>query len=207
MDENIGFVNIANSCYINSTLQLLLSINDFIDFMDCIDSDNELIIKIKELIDYYKKNTTFNVVKPTSFLSCLFKNSYFERGSQEDAHEFLLFILDYIHENTKSKTGKSIINTLMYSNIKTRILCECGGVSNNNEVVPYISIQANSLNINNGVKPKYMEKITCILCMNYGHLEKDCGYIMQIINTPMEALDATKYILPDGVNYKSWKKI
>lgn len=173
MSKQIGLLNVNNTCYVNSVLQSLLSMDKFTQFVKCLNTDSPLIdnfINIINYVDEKSKNNKdkFNIVKPASFLESLYKESYFTKGTQEDAHELLLFLLDYIHEKSKTRRGDSIVKSLFHGTVNSRMLCECGKVTNNNDDFVYISISSDSKTIDKGVT-KYinnMEKIksSCAKC-------------------------------------------
>lgn len=117
-----GFINNGNTCYLNSTLQLIFNIKEineyFINkkFLEEINNNfkNTDFKKNKEhknnllfiqnyyslLNDYHNNNN--KILNPKKLLNSIQNlNSYFKGNNQHDSQEILLLILDYIHENLK----------------------------------------------------------------------------------------------------------
>ena len=110
-----GLVNIKNTCYLNTALQCLLNVKSLNNYL-LYDKDfkSELIDgKIESILtkSYYETLQLLlsnNVYKPIPFIrnllfTCRSKGIPFNVGSQEDSQEFLLYILDFIHESIKYK--------------------------------------------------------------------------------------------------------
>lgn len=104
-----GLINLGNTCYMNSILQCL--------FYTPLVNEYFLGVACKKLISHHKdsqyKALTDEIVKlceevaerampkikPTDFLlSFLAANKSFEKGTQHDCHEFLVVILNNLHE-------------------------------------------------------------------------------------------------------------
>ena len=101
----ISFLNTGNTCYINSVFQCF--VNDIVFRNVIMRSDNSkeyytILKTIIELInlkeDLKSSFIKFNLEK---FNELLFKNSYFTRFEQHDAHEFLLKFMDIFETECK----------------------------------------------------------------------------------------------------------
>lgn len=96
-----GLSNNGNFCFLNATIQVLLACQPFHRLLSSTPETPEtpLIDSFKSLINEIPKNHQINT--PHSLISYLQSNhraSAFLGVSQEDAQEFLTFILDSLHE-------------------------------------------------------------------------------------------------------------
>ncbi len=121
-----GLKNFGNSCYSNVVMQILTSIPEFLDTLykryKLVENENDLfsdypiLSRVIEVISNYK-------TKNTSLASNYLKeivNRFDVSGSQNDAHEFLVFLLDRLnielikieekYKITNNKTEKNTIN-------------------------------------------------------------------------------------------------
>ena len=123
----VGLMNIGNTCYMNSILQLFLNNHeikdiflkeereDEIKFYDFIinkkKANGELILEFINLLkEKYVKNK--KTITPKRFKEiCGQYNETFKNYEQQDAHDFYTFLVDNLHEDTniKSSTNKNQI--------------------------------------------------------------------------------------------------
>ena len=98
-----GLKNFGNSCYSNVVIQILTSIPEFINTLykrySLVENENDLFLdfpilsRVIEIISNYKsKNTTL----AANYLKEIV-NKFDISGSQNDAHEFLVFLLDQLN--------------------------------------------------------------------------------------------------------------
>ena len=117
-DGLVGFKNLGNTCFINSSLQCLFNTYDLSKyffsnyFQEEINKKNKLgyngIIAEGYAELLHESKTTINsVVNPIDFIKIFFKNnkSLNLRG-QQDAQEFLSLLLDSLHEDLNRITNK-----------------------------------------------------------------------------------------------------
>lgn len=109
--EIFGLVNPNNICYLNSMLQCLLNIKPLTKYISSNEyermiGDKKILHSLKTVVDYIQGNSlllTYEQNKSFQFNS-LIKNIFktfsdFERGVQQDVHEFFLRVIDYLHTN------------------------------------------------------------------------------------------------------------
>jgi len=133
-----GFQNLGNTCYMNSVLQVLLSIDKFVDILieDNINSDilNSFIRIIND-----KSNKSFKQEIDK-------KNCIFRGFSQHDAHEFMEYIINEFMES-KSRLSE-LIKELFTGTTNSYLYCSrCPNVEKKEE--KYISITLELSNISN----------------------------------------------------------
>ena len=121
----VGLMNIGNTCYMNSILQIFLNIPEIkniflkefmskeeeIKFYEFIinkkKSNGELITEFINLLKekYIKKKKT---ITPKSFKEiCGQYNETFKGFEQQDAHDFYTFLVDNLHEDTNIKSNQN----------------------------------------------------------------------------------------------------
>ena len=123
--SNVGLANLGNSCYMNSSLQCLFAIKELTNYFlyyfkdEYINKENILGTGGALAFGYINllltiNNTTNNsYISPNEFKVTLgLCSKKYEGNDQEDAHEFLNYLLDMIHEDlnkVKNKTNNNII--------------------------------------------------------------------------------------------------
>ena len=128
MDRTKGIVNIGNTCYANTAFQCLLNIECLTNYLFSDEFNEDLNIKKKEalltkqiynLAKFLKyddgdnmdcANKVSNVFK--AFNICL-KNNKFRIGRQEDSHEFMIYLLDNLHEALSCEIEYNINGNIM----------------------------------------------------------------------------------------------
>jgi ubiquitin C-terminal hydrolase len=119
-----GFQNIGNTCYMNSTLQALLS-SKYITKL--ISENNENASELMK--EYYKIQKTLeksdNVIRPSSFKKVLGKvNKNFNNSRQHDANDLLLTILNDFVDNTKDDKLKNKLKKIYYGDYNQYLECD-----------------------------------------------------------------------------------
>ncbi|VDO20429.1 unnamed protein product, partial [Haemonchus placei] len=113
-----GLINIGSSCYMNSVLQSLLVVPSFVTrFVDGagpilarvppLDVHHDFNAQVAKLFsamasgDYSVENSTLNGIKPSQFKRVVAGNHpEFSSSRQQDAEEYVRFLLDKISSNT-----------------------------------------------------------------------------------------------------------
>lgn len=121
----VGIQNLGNTCYANSVLQLLRAsphwtlfcvVSDFSGFPDT--RHRTLLVAYQELLRAMWSASHPAYVQPIGFMETLRHTvqgtpyDIFGRGSPNDAHEFLVFLLDTFHEALNQPRPRSLIPSL-----------------------------------------------------------------------------------------------
>lgn len=146
----LGLVNNGNTCYLNSTLQLLSHISELVTiFLKNNDSYNEIEKYLHELI-INKWKTDNKLYNPLDIYKYILKShNNIKYGSQEDSREVLTYILTDINEK---------FNKLINNNFDSCIECiECNNISITNDNIPIIPLSIQD-NINNSLEFFFKEE-------------------------------------------------
>lgn len=97
-----GLVNLGNTCYMNSILQILFMATDFRRHVMSLhlNGSNSLMKKL-QLLFAFLAHTQRAAYSPRSFLE-VSRPPWFTAGSQQDCSEYLRFLLDRLHEEEKT---------------------------------------------------------------------------------------------------------
>lgn len=195
-----GLINMGNTCYMNSIFQVLLHHDDFVNYFisneDEIHLNNEksqkIIVKeFNRLVKGYWSFDDFHQIKPLSIIKALFdENHIFHPFRQNDAQEFLTFLLDSLHiglehpVKIKQKNKKpsdmlrkaheewklyfsekySHIISLYFFQIKTTMKCPNNHISTSFSPSSMISLNIHGNCLTDCLNKHFLEEITDYKC-------------------------------------------
>lgn len=224
----IGLDNLGNTCYMNSALQCLVHIPPLTNFFlkgfdythmhdgEHTDTDWNPYDQVGDVTGAYadllwnlwrfdENNSDYRSFKPTRIKDIIGRmKPHFATNEQQDAQEFMSFLLDTIHEELKGKNNSeknNIIKELFYGAIKSTIRCSaCDHEEISINPVSFLSIPLNRQERKFGIK--YIEK-TGVDHDIYVHvpLNGQVGHIAEEFAKSIKRPSLFKYllaILPDG---------
>ena len=117
-----GLVNFGNTCYMNSAIQCLASVDSLRDYFlskNFVEDLNKNSVECNLVIQWYKllqgKYTSNSVISPESFRKEIRivslkegLNLNFVGNGQNDVQEFLLFLIDKMHNGISRKVNIKI---------------------------------------------------------------------------------------------------
>ncbi|KAI8796367.1 ubiquitin carboxyl-terminal hydrolase 36 isoform X1 [Biomphalaria glabrata] len=188
-----GLVNMGNTCFFNSTLQCLTYTAPLVNY--CLSNDHRSKCKKKdfcmmcEIQSHIKSSLDCGgrSIKPHSMLQklrCIAK--HMKWGRQEDAHEFLRFVVDHLQQsclNGESKLDQlskdtTVINQIFGGYLRSQVIClRCQARSNTFDPFMDISLDIKGVNtveeaLAKFVKPETLEQDNAYKCPKCKHKVK-----------------------------------
>ena len=108
--NNIGFINLGATCYINSLLQILYHIEEFresILYCDVVDEEQNVLNEIS-IIYFSLKSYKDKYYNPISFIKN-YENEIIDINHQQDVHEFMLNLIDKLENRLKNTKNENLM--------------------------------------------------------------------------------------------------
>jgi ubiquitin C-terminal hydrolase len=179
--NRIGFVNHGNTCYINSTLQCLFTIEDFVkQFLldtDWITSKKNLLYRFHKLIVAiynYPDGVNDSLKK---FLKAFYEKNMFNKGTQNDANEFFVFLMNYLGSKAIGNQNYFNIEFDMKVGLRETVTCQehvTVSQSNPKETMSFLVINIPNGSVHQGIR-EYFAPSTLVCICESGRSNRDCN--------------------------------
>lgn len=225
MDESlrgvVGIQNMGNTCYCNSTIQILRACHEWNvfcitqDFSHLKDNNNKkILLAYQDIIKSIWSASKPSYIRPTGFLSEIrkvVKGTVYEMFGQtipNDSHEFLTYLLDNFHEALKEDTndtkgnqmlGNSEVVRSFFGTIRNTIHCtNCKNNTYQSEIFNSLKIPCDGNTfkdwIQNEIKDSDIEGYQCDNC----HTKSTATIYSRIWKLPRNLFITMRRFNPNG---------
>lgn len=142
-----GFINLGNTCYLNSGLQMIIQNKDLCNIILAVKDKSEILSSFADFINQYY-NSKNEPLKP-KFIKKLVstRNNIFSGFNQQDSSEFIVFLLDLINDEINKHTNnKNIVDKIFEIELTTTTKCKvlsCLNLSENKEKSTILMLNVN----------------------------------------------------------------
>ena len=129
-----GIKNLGNSCYMSVSLQCLFHTQIFISYflnafnavnIPFLSKEKTILKSFSDLIEEYYNNSQTQTLEPLDFKQSLsLKLPQFKDSIQQDAHEFLIQLLNTLDNELKTSNETTIISDIFTGETKSTITCD-----------------------------------------------------------------------------------
>jgi ubiquitin C-terminal hydrolase len=165
-DTTSGIPNFGNTCYINSLLQTLFSTHALQDLFEIGTNLSNILCQLKKKVKDSDSTSANNMHNLITMLQII--NDTMPIGRQQDAHEYLLWILGKLHEEQMNKeypnsiqhhgnwnswqdylnNHPTSVTKLLYSQFTIKSTCHvCKHTTTSCEYMPCVHVYLNSTDI------------------------------------------------------------
>jgi hypothetical protein len=100
-----GLRNLGNTCYLNSSVQMLCTVPDFTSRLDQINDNAPLATSLVQVAHELRDTNAPLSVRPRAIKDAMDEKTHKYQGfEQRDAHEFLSDLIDHVHEELTEKS-------------------------------------------------------------------------------------------------------
>jgi len=136
-----GIINLGNTCYMNSVLQLLINCKEFNNIIKKYSNNKDIKIIYEFINEYFITDTPIKPKKLKNYIEN--KIDFFNNYSQHDSFEFLVLFLDFINSNCNNEIS-TIFNIKTNVNIKCKLInCSNESIHNENNMYLMLPLKSN----------------------------------------------------------------